>query len=132
MFKQIVAAAIVWARTFGAVSDQEPARIDFRRDVQPLFIAYYIDCHGPKQQKNGVRLDRRRDAMKGGTFTMIGPGNSAASRFSLKHLSNRYGPQMPLDGLCNRNKSTSSRRGSTRGPCGRTMFPGCVLRSPRT
>ena len=98
MVKQLVAAAIVWAWGFGALSAQEPVKIDFRRDVQPLFKAYCIDCHGPKQQKNGFRLDRRRDAMKGGTIAMIGPGNSAASRLYLKLLSDRYGPQMPLDG----------------------------------
>jgi ankyrin repeat protein len=98
MLKQLVAAALGWAWAFGALSAQEPGKVDFRRDVQPLFKAYCIDCHGPKQQKNGFRLDRRRDAMKGGTLTMIGPGNSAASRLYLKLLSDRYGPQMPLDG----------------------------------
>ncbi len=98
MLKQLVAAAIGWAWAFGTLSAQEPVKVDFRRDVQPLFRAYCIDCHGPKQQKNGFRLDRRRDAMRGGTLTMIGPGNSAASRLYLKLLSDRYGPQMPLDG----------------------------------
>lgn len=98
MLKPFVVVAIVWAWACGTVSAQESATIDFRRDVQPLFKAYCIDCHGPKQQKNGFRLDRRRDAMKGGTLVMIGPGNSAASRLYLKLLDDRYGPQMPLDG----------------------------------
>jgi hypothetical protein len=98
MLKPSVVVAVVWAWALAAVSAQESVKIDFRRDVQPLFKAYCIDCHGPRQQKNGFRLDRRRDAMKGGTLVMIGPGNSAASRLYLKLLDDRYGPQMPLDG----------------------------------
>jgi ankyrin repeat protein len=34
--------------------------------------------------------------MRGGTATVIAPGNSAASRLYLKLLGNKYGPQMPL------------------------------------
>ena len=72
--------------------------IDFGRDVQPLFQAHCYECHGPKQQKNGFRLDRRRDALRGGTMTVIGPGNSAASRLYLKLVTDQYGPQMPPTG----------------------------------
>ena len=71
---------------------------DFGRDVQPLFKAHCYECHGPKQQKNGFRLDRRRDALRGGTMTVIGPGNSAASRLYLKLVTDQYGPQMPPTG----------------------------------
>src|SRR5439155_3407362 len=59
---------------------------------------YCISCHGPSQQMNGLRLDRRRDAMRGGTITVIGPGNSAASRLYLRLIGNRFGTQMPLTG----------------------------------
>ena len=66
--------------------------IDFGRDVQPLFKAHCYECHGPKQQKNGLRLDRRRDALRGGTISVIGPGNSAASLLYLKLVTDQYGP----------------------------------------
>ncbi|HVA48653.1 MAG TPA: ankyrin repeat domain-containing protein [Pirellulales bacterium] len=72
--------------------------VDFGRDVQPLFKAHCYECHGPKQQKNGFRLDRRRDALRGGTITMIGPGHSAASRLYLKLVSDQYGQRMPPTG----------------------------------
>ncbi|MGH7134604.1 MAG: ankyrin repeat domain-containing protein, partial [Pirellulales bacterium] len=72
--------------------------IDFGRDVQPLFKAHCYECHGPQQQKNGFRLDRRRDALRGGTITVIGPGNSAASRLYLKLVADQYGQQMPPSG----------------------------------
>src|SRR5258706_8864135 len=79
----------------GLLSAQNAERVDFRRDVQPLFKQYCVDCHGPTQQMSGFRLDRRRDAMKGGTVAVIGPGNSAASRLYLRLTGNNYGLQMP-------------------------------------
>jgi ankyrin repeat protein len=50
---------------------------------------------------NNFRLDRRRDAMKGGTMAVIGPGNSAGSRLYLRLLGTQYGKQMPLTGALN-------------------------------
>lgn len=85
----------VWA-LIAAVSHQASGKVDFRRDVQPILKQFCIECHGPSQQMQGFRLDRRRDAMRGGTRTVIVPGNSAASRLYLKLLNNKYGPQMPL------------------------------------
>lgn len=73
-------------------------RVDFGRDVLPIFKSHCTSCHGPKQQKNGFRLDRRRDAMKGGTSVMIGPGNSEGSRLYHRLTGDTSGPQMPPDG----------------------------------
>src|SRR5579864_7487937 len=77
---------------------QVPARIDFARDVQPIFKAHCIACHGPSQQMNRFRLDRRSDAMRGGTIPVIGPGNAAASRLYLRLIGSQYGLQMPPTG----------------------------------
>jgi len=57
MLKPFVAAALAWACAFSAGSGQERVKIDFRRDLQPLFKTHCLDCHGPKQQKNGFRLE---------------------------------------------------------------------------
>jgi ankyrin repeat protein len=81
-----------------ALSQQIPGKVDFRRDVQPILRQFCIECHGPTQQLHGFRLDRRRDAMRGGTNTMIKPGNSIGSRLYNKLIGNQYGPQMPLNG----------------------------------
>lgn len=81
-----------------ALSHQTPGKVDFRRDVQPILKQYCIECHGPRQQMHGFRLDRRRDAMRGVLGVVIKPGNAAASRLYLKLIGNRYGPQMPLTG----------------------------------
>src|SRR5207253_8617150 len=80
---------------------QVSPKVNFRRDVQPIFREYCLSCHGPSQQLGGLRQDRRRDAMRGGTVADIGPGNSAASRLYLRLIGNQYGPQMPLTGALN-------------------------------
>src|SRR4051794_7083160 len=98
MLKHLVTAAVVLTCGLRAASAQAPVKVDFGRDVQPLFKAHCIGCHGPKQQKNGFRLDRRRDAMRGGTFTMIGPGNADASRLYLRLVGDQVGTQMPPEG----------------------------------
>ena len=42
------------------------ARIDFRRDVEPILSARCYSCHGPQSQISGLRLDVREGALKGG------------------------------------------------------------------
>ncbi|NLT69334.1 MAG: DUF1553 domain-containing protein [Verrucomicrobiaceae bacterium] len=41
-------------------------KINFVRDVRPLFEAHCYDCHGPEKQKSGFRLDVKAAALKGG------------------------------------------------------------------
>src|ERR1700693_823809 len=90
---------IPWILALGPAAYAEvPARIDFARDVQPIFKTYCIGCHGPSQQMNGLRLDRRRDAMRGGTVPVIGPENAVASRLYLRLIGSQYGLQMPPTG----------------------------------
>lgn len=90
-----IAATSLWTRASAA---QSPAPVDFVRDVQPILRQHCYGCHGPTQQMNGFRLDRRRDAMRGGTIAVIGPGNSEGSRLYQRLIGNRYGQQMPPTG----------------------------------
>ena len=80
------------------VTAQGADKVDFQRDVQPIFRQQCYGCHGPSQQMNGFRLDRRRDAMRGGTIAVIGPGNSDGSRLYLRLTGNQFGQQMPPTG----------------------------------
>jgi hypothetical protein len=41
------------------------ARIDFRRDIEPIFQRSCVSCHGPQKQKYGLRLDHGAAAAKG-------------------------------------------------------------------
>src|SRR5688500_2626586 len=82
-----------------AASAQEAAPVDFARDVQPILQQHCVSCHGPSQQMSGLRLDRRRDAMRGGTIgTVIAPGSPERSRLLARVGGNTMGPQMPPTG----------------------------------
>src|SRR5262245_66161258 len=78
-----------------------PAKVDFGRDIQPLFREHCVECHGPSQQMKGLRLDRRRDALPnrvGANGARIVPGNSAKSILFLRLTGTQAGPQMPATG----------------------------------
>lgn len=61
------------------------SNVEFRRDVEPLFRDRCYVCHGPQQQMNGLRLDRRDDALRGGNSgPLIQVGNSEASELILR------------------------------------------------
>src|SRR5215218_9072708 len=92
------------AVSLGGHEQQPPAQIEFVRDVQPILRESCIGCHGPTQQMNSFRLDRRRDALRGGTLAVIGPGNSEGSRMSQRLIGNAFGIQMPPTGALPKEK----------------------------
>jgi mono/diheme cytochrome c family protein len=73
------------AVSFGLTADDQlpkPAarKIDFVKDVQPLFAAKCVGCHGAKKQESAFRLDHKASALKGGNVgRAIVPGKSAES-----------------------------------------------------
>lgn len=94
--KYVVIASVFALLVFSAARSQRASnKVDFRQDIQPILKQFCIECHGPAQQMHGFRLDRRRDAMRGGTSTVIVPGSGESSRLYLKLIDNKYGPQMP-------------------------------------
>ncbi len=42
--------------------------IDFAKDVQPIFASHCYQCHGPKKEESGFRLDNRERALAGGDY----------------------------------------------------------------
>jgi len=79
---------------------QEAGKVDFARDIQPLFSAHCYSCHGPTVQSNNFRLDRRRDPLPnrvGANGAHIVPGDSNASRLYLR-VTGQAGLQMPPTG----------------------------------
>jgi ankyrin repeat protein len=94
-------AVVVSSAAVFSVSNyaQQPVKkVDFTTEVLPILRQNCVTCHGPKEQKNGLRLDRRKDAMRGGTIAVIGPGNADGSRLYQKLISAHFGPQMPPTG----------------------------------
>jgi len=63
----------------GMAADQP--KVDFSRDIQPIFIKRCYECHGPDKQKNDLRLDHKEDAFRGGKSRkpIFAPGKSAES-----------------------------------------------------
>jgi mono/diheme cytochrome c family protein len=61
---------------------QEPPspKVDFIRDIQPIFKTSCLKCHGPEKPKGQFRLDARSFAMKGGVSgKVIVPGHAKES-----------------------------------------------------
>ena len=66
----------------------------FGRDVLPIFRQNCIGCHGPSQQINGLRLDRRSSVFKAGLRRVV-PGSSDNSLLHFRLIGTEYGRQMP-------------------------------------
>jgi ankyrin repeat protein len=81
----------------GALSAQTPAKVDFEKEVLPLFRENCLDCHGPSKQKAGMRLDRRSSVIKSFARRVV-PGSSANSMVYQRLAGTEYGMQMPPKG----------------------------------
>ncbi len=69
------------AQTSAELPAPVEGKVDFARDIQPLFASRCTVCHGEAQQLSGLRLDRRSSAMKGGySGAVIVPHKSADSK----------------------------------------------------
>ena len=62
----------------GRASAAEP--VDYRRDIQPILAKHCYECHGPDQQKSGLRLDTVAATKEGGyNGAALVPGKSGDS-----------------------------------------------------
>jgi len=77
------------------LSAETTAKIDFARDVQPIFRQNCVGCHGPTQQLSGFRVDRRSIVL--GRRGVV-PGSSENSFLFHRITSSAYGTQMPPTG----------------------------------
>src|SRR6185369_981644 len=60
--------------------DPPAAKVDFSRDIQPIFKTSCLKCHGAEKPKGQFRLDVQALALKGGVSgKAILPGNSKES-----------------------------------------------------
>ena len=57
-------------------------RIDYARDVEPIFLAHCVRCHNEAKRKGGYRLDAREHVMAAGDsgVSPVVPGRSGESR----------------------------------------------------
>jgi hypothetical protein len=74
--------SVVWADQADSKSLPPPVqrKIDFRKDIEPLFVQHCYSCHGPEKKRSGLRLDQKAAAFLGGDLgPAFIPGKSAES-----------------------------------------------------
>lgn len=70
----------------------------FEKEIRPVLIAKCQNCHGPKKQESGLRVDSRQALLKGGdTGPAIVAGKPGEGTF-LKALSHETDLKMPPSG----------------------------------
>ena len=85
---------------------QDPAAVQFEKQVRPLLVKHCIKCHGPRKQEGGLRLDSREAILKGGETGPAVPrvlwlGHNRAGRAKrtgeqyIKATRGRVGPVKP-------------------------------------
>ena len=79
----------------GMLAAQTPAKVDFGRDVQPIFRQNCVGCHGPAQQSSGLRVDRKSVVL---SRRGVVPGSSDNSFLYHRISGSAYGMQMPPTG----------------------------------
>jgi len=89
---------ILIAAVFADVANGQQA-IQFETSIRPLFLKHCGECHGPKIQKSGLRLDARHTAFKGGdSGPVIVAGKSQDSELLRRITTDVAEERMPPDG----------------------------------
>jgi uncharacterized membrane protein len=71
-------------------------KVDFMRDIEPLFKDACYECHNDKKQKGDLRMDSREALLKGGeNGAAIVPGDGAKSLLMERILGKGDDPRMP-------------------------------------
>ena len=85
---------------FAALRAQTPGgKIEFARDIQPVFEKSCYSCHGPKMQMAGLRLDEKQAALAGGqSGPVIVAAKSAESALYRRVAGIGEAARMPMGG----------------------------------
>jgi Protein of unknown function (DUF1553)/Protein of unknown function (DUF1549)/Planctomycete cytochrome C len=76
-----------------------PAAIDFNHDIEPIFKANCLQCHGSDSAQAALRLDSEAAVLKGGqSGAAIAPGHSGDSLLIKRLLGATDAPRMPMGG----------------------------------
>jgi hypothetical protein len=74
-------------------------RIDFKRQIEPIFARSCYQCHGAKKAMGQLRLDGKESALKGGlSGAAIIPGDSKQSLLVKRILGEGNEARMPMGG----------------------------------
>ena len=101
MRRRFLSLGICWLSflTVMTVSADEVSRVDFVKEVQPIFRRRCYSCHGRDKQEGGLRLDRKKRALQGGdTVKAIVPGRPQESHILALVAETVAGERMPPEG----------------------------------
>ncbi len=89
---------LLMSPSLAPADENAPRKVDFVRDIQPIFAKHCAACHGEKVQEGAFRLDTREHLFKGGdSGELVRPGKSAESLLLNRISSEDDGDRMPLD-----------------------------------
>ena len=90
-------AGVLWPNRMSAHLTNAQTKVDFRRDIQPIFETNCNSCHNAKKAAGQLRLDLKALALKGGiSGAVVVPGDSQASRLLARIKGEGGEQQMPL------------------------------------
>ena len=92
-----ISLCLVIVTSVASAQTSAPSKVDFGRDVLPIFRGQCGDCHGPAKQRAGMRLDRRSSVMKSFSRRVV-PGSSSNSFVYHRIIGDGYGAPMPPTG----------------------------------
>ncbi|GIW94818.1 MAG: hypothetical protein KatS3mg110_2859 [Pirellulaceae bacterium] len=76
----------------------EKPRVDYDRDIAPIFRLYCVSCHNDQDRESGLSLESYQSLLKGGRHgPALSPGQPESSRLWLM-VSGKREPVMPPDG----------------------------------
>src|SRR5215471_12117082 len=93
----VALAAILWTLVHPLVPRWRHGRVDFSRDIRPIFNQNCVACHGGVRQKNGVSFIFREEALgkgKSGRQTIV-PGDPDSSELISRVTSKDPDARMP-------------------------------------
>ncbi|MFN7017760.1 MAG: PSD1 and planctomycete cytochrome C domain-containing protein [Fimbriimonadales bacterium] len=87
---------LVWTAPAPPTPLPQQRKVDFAREILPIFKASCFPCHGPERRQGGLRLSDRESAFKGGiSGRVIIPGDAENSLLVKRIRSDEEGPRMP-------------------------------------
>ena len=95
VFAMLVAGAWRWASSsFAATNQRQQSKVDFVREIQPIFQSHCYGCHGPNRQMAGLRLDSKKIALA----KVVIPGRAAESALYQRVAGLGDQARMPMNG----------------------------------
>jgi uncharacterized membrane protein len=83
-------------RSAQASSSSDKKKVDFAKDIQPIFKAHCYECHSAEKDLASLRLDTKEAAFKGGdSGKVIVPGKSQESLLVQRISGSEAGLRMP-------------------------------------